>query len=129
MGTWWCDQLLPFGCYTSAAMFDLFASALEWIIQTQRGWEHALLYLDDLLAILPRSAAPDAPNWYKGDFSQICSDLGFRVKEEKKEEGHCIRFLGIEIDTEAMKARLPLDKHEKATAMVNSTLAQHSVTH
>ena len=28
-----------------------------------------------------------------------------------------------------MKARLPPDKHQKATALVNSTLAQHSVTH
>jgi ribonuclease HI len=128
-GTWWCDQFLPFGCRTSPAIFDLFASALEWILQTQRGWEHILHYLDDFLAIFPRSAASDAPNRYKGDFSQICSDLGFRVKEEKNEEGHCIRFLGIEIDTEAMEARLPPDKHEKATALVNSTLAQHSVTH
>jgi hypothetical protein len=40
MGTWWCDQFLPFGCRTSPAIFDLFASALEWILQTQRGWEH-----------------------------------------------------------------------------------------
>jgi len=101
---------------------------LEWILQTQRGGEHTLHYVDDFLAIFPRSAASDAPNRYKGDFSQICSDLGFRVKEEKNEEGHCIRFLGIDIDTEAMEARLPPDKHEKTTALVNSTLAQHSVT-
>ena len=51
------------------------------------------------------------------------------MKGEKNEEGHCIRFLGIEIDTQAMEARLPPNKHEKATALVNSTLAQHSVTH
>jgi hypothetical protein len=34
MGIWWCDQFLPFGCHTLAAIFDLFASALEWILQT-----------------------------------------------------------------------------------------------
>jgi hypothetical protein len=128
-GTWWCGQFLPFRCRTSPAIFDLFASALEWILQTQRSWEHILHYLDDFLAIFPRSAASDAPTRYKEDFSQICSDLGFRVKEEKHEEGHCIRFLGIEIDTEAMETPLPPDKHEKATALVNSTLVQHSVTH
>jgi hypothetical protein len=102
---------------------------LEWILQTQRGWEHSLHYLEDFFASFPRSATSHAPNRYKGHFSQICSDLGFQVKGEKNEEGHCIRFLGIEIDTEAMEARLPPDKHEKATALVNSTLAQHAVTH
>jgi hypothetical protein len=96
---------------------------------TQRCWEHTLHYLDDFLAIFPRSAASDVPNRYKGNFSQICSDLGFRVNEEKNEEEHSIRFLGIEIDTEAMEAHLPPDKHKKAMALVNSTLAQHSVTH
>jgi len=111
-GTWWCDQFLPFGCRTSPAIFDLFASALEWILQSQWGWEHILHYLDDILAIFPRSAASDAPNSYKGAFRQICSDLGFRVKEEQNEAGHWIRFLGIEMDTEAMEARLPPDKHK-----------------
>jgi len=127
-GTWWCDEFLPFSCFKSPAIFNLFGSVLEWILQTQPDQEHRLHYLDDILAIFPRFAASDAPNRYQGEFSQICSDLGFQVKEEKHEEGHGIRFLGIEIDTEAMEARLPPDKHEKATALVNSTLAQHSVT-
>jgi len=60
--TWWCNQFLPFGCRTSPAIFDLFASALEWILQTEPGWEHTLHYLDDFLAIIPRSTASDAPN-------------------------------------------------------------------
>jgi hypothetical protein len=128
-GTWWCDQFLPFCCRTSPAIFDLFASALEWILQTQWSWEHTLHYLDDFLVIYPCSAAPDAPNRYTGDFHRICSDLGFRVKKQKNKEGHCIRFLGIEIDTEALEACLPPDKYEKVMALINSTLAQHSVTH
>jgi len=59
----------------------------------------------------------------------MCSDLGFRVKEEKNKEGHCIRFLGMETDTEAMEAHLLHDKHQKPTALVKSTLAEHSVAH
>jgi hypothetical protein len=54
--------------------------------------------------------------------------MGFRVKEEKKSEGHCIGFLGIEINTQAMEACMPPGKHEKATALVKTTLAQVSVT-
>jgi len=64
-----------------------------------------------------------------GDFCQICSDLGFRVKEDKNEDGHCIRFLGVDIDTEVMGACLPHLELKKATALINSTLAQHSVIH
>jgi len=121
---------MPFGCRTSPAIFDFFASAFQWIFQTQWGWEHTLHYLDDFLAIFLHSATfSDAPNRFKRYFSQLCSDLGFRVKEEKNQERHCNKFLSIEIDTEAMQARLAHDKHEKATALVNSTLAQHSVTH
>jgi len=103
---------------------------LEWILQIQWGWEHTLHYLDDFLAIFPHSATPsDPPNRYKRDFSQICSDLGFQVKEKKNAERHCIKFLGIESNTEAMEACLPHDNHEKAPGLINAILAQHSVTH
>jgi len=130
MGRCWCDQFFPFGCRSLPAIFNLFAMALERILQTQRRWEHTLNLIDDFLTIFPCSATfSEAPNRYEGDFNQIYSDLGFRVKEEPNEEGHCIRFLGIEINTEAMEARLLHDKHEKATALVNSTVAHHSVTH
>jgi hypothetical protein len=130
MGTWWCDQFLLFSCRTSPAIFNLFASALEWILQTQQCWDHTLHYLNDFLAIFPHSAiVSDEPNRYEGDLSQLCNDLRFRVKEENNEEGHSIRFLGKEFDTKAMEARLPHDKHDKATALVNSTIAQHPVTH
>jgi hypothetical protein len=57
---WWCDQFLPFVCRTSAFIFNLFPSAWEWILQTQWGWEHTLHYLDDFLAIFPRSATSHA---------------------------------------------------------------------
>jgi len=129
MGTWWCDQFLQFGNRSLPAIFYVFASALEWILHSQQGLEHKVHNRDDFLVIFPCSAPSDALDRYKRDFSQICSELGFRVKGEQNEEGHCIRFLGIEIDTAAMEARLLHIKHEKATALVNSTLALHLVTH
>jgi len=56
LGSGWCDQFLPFGCRTWPAISDLFPSALEWIPQTQQGWDHTLSYLDDFLTIFPHSA-------------------------------------------------------------------------
>jgi hypothetical protein len=111
------------------AILDHFASAFECILYTQPGSEHTLQYCDNILAIFPHSSTfSDAPNRYKTDYSQICSNLGFRVKEVKNKYGHCIRFLSIEIDTETMEARWPHDNHEKVTALIISTLVQHSVT-
>jgi len=93
------------------------------ITQTQQGCAQTFHYHDDLLTIFPHSAALDAANRYNGDFSQICSELVFRVKEEMNEEGHRIRVLGIEINPAAMEARLRHYKYEKETALVNCTLA------
>jgi len=86
--------------------------------------------LDDLLAIfLLSTTLSDPPTQYKGDFSQICSDLAFQIKQEKNADGYCVRFLCIEIDTEEIEASLPHDKNKKGMALVNPTCAQHSVTH
>jgi ribonuclease HI len=126
LGAWWCDQFLPFGCRTSPAIFDLFASALEWVLQTQLHWQHVLHYLDDFLAVFAAEHAQQAQK-FKSDFSQVCSHLGFQLKEEKGEKGLRIRFLGIEIDTEKMEARLPQEKHEKAIALVDSIRERRSV--
>jgi hypothetical protein len=86
MGTWWCNQFLPFCCHTLPAIFNLFASALKSILPIQRGWEQKLHYLEDFLAIFPPSAASNTPDWYNSDCSQICTGLGFRVKKDKKED-------------------------------------------
>jgi len=83
MGTWWWNLFLPCGYSTSPAIFDIFASALDWMLQTHKGWDHTLHYLYKFLAIFLHSATfSDAPNRYKRDFSQIHCDLGFRVKLE-----------------------------------------------
>jgi hypothetical protein len=111
MGTVWFDQFLPFGCCTLLAILDLGSSAFHWILQTQRGWQHTLDSLDDFLAIFPHSAESESLNRNNGAFSQICSNLGLQIKEEKHEEGHCIRFLAIETNTDATEVFLLPKKH------------------
>lgn len=44
------------------------------------------------------------------------------------EEGHSLRFLGIEIDTKAMGAGLLCNKHKKAMPLLKCTLLKYSVT-
>jgi hypothetical protein len=64
---------------------------------------------------------------YKHDFQSVCDDLGFQVKDSKSEEGTTVSFLGIELDTVKMEARLPKDKYQKATTLVAQTLQRSSV--
>jgi hypothetical protein len=123
--TWWYDKFLPFGLRTSPFIFDLFSSRLNWILQNELGWSGVLHYLDDFLAVL----APhlDA-TLYADDFDSLCDDLGFTVKHKKSYSGTCTDFLGLEIDTAAMEARLPSAKHAKALLLVRTYLRRRSIT-
>jgi hypothetical protein len=123
--TWWYDKFLPFGLRTSPFIFDLFSRGLNWILQHEFGWTAVLHYLDDFLAVL----APhlDAAQ-YAEDFDRLCDDLGFTVKHKKSYSGTCTDFLGLEIDTAAMEARLPSEKHAKALLLVRTYLRRRSIT-
>jgi hypothetical protein len=65
---------------------------------------------------------------YAEDFDSLCSDLGFTVKQKKSYSGTCTEFLGLEIDTAAMEARLPWEKHAKALLLVRTYLRRRSIT-
>jgi hypothetical protein len=123
--TWWYNKFLPFGLRTSPFIFDLFSRGLNWILQHELGWTAVLHYLDDFLAVL----APhlDAAQ-YAEDFDHLCDDLGFTVKHKKSYSGTCTDFLGLEIDTAAMEARLPSEKHAKALLLVRTYFRRRSIT-
>ena len=59
-------------------------------------------------------------------FSQLCHDLGLRIKESKNEEGTIASFGGIEIDTENMVLRLLEKKLLKAQYLVNTAIERTS---
>jgi len=120
-GRFWSDQFLPFGLRTSPIIFDKFSSALEWILKNETQWKETLHYLDDFLGVFPATQKVDSAIL---EFNRVCRELGFKVKDTKNEEGTRVTFLGIELDTVAMEARLPRDKHQKAIAEVKDILEQ-----
>jgi hypothetical protein len=118
-GTYWVDCFLPFGLRTAPYIFDLFAKALHWILDSQATPEFETIhYLDDFLGVGPTSAAAE----FSHQFEQICNRLGLRIKESKSITGTTADFGGIELDTLAMEARLPSAKLHKATELVESAL-------
>ena len=113
------DICLPFGLRTSPFIFNLFAEGLHWILEHvfHRQLVH---YLDDFLLVND----PD-PEF----FGQLASYLGLYEKVSKRADGYRADFLGIELDTEMMQARLPPDKQARALAAVQSLLQHNKVTH
>jgi hypothetical protein len=125
------DLFLPFGLRTSPAIFDLFATALEWIARREVQMQHTQHYLDDFLMVIPAGSdnQPQPLEYAKvSRFETVCADVGFRIKDSKSEEGTQLTFLGIELDSVAMEARLPRDKHVKAIELVNAALRHPSLT-
>lgn len=118
-GNLYVDICLPFGLRTSPFIFNLFAEGLHWILEHvfSRQLVH---YLDDFLFIND----PD-PEF----FGSIASFLGLCEKSSKRQDGFIVDFLGIELDTTAMQARLPPDKHAHALNAVISLLQSSHISH
>lgn len=128
MGFYWenkyfVELFLPFGLRTSPYLFDLFAKGLNWIL-INAGFR-TLHYLDDFFAVLELNPLA---NEFEKFFSALCKALGVNVNETKNICGTLAEYLGIEINTVAMEARLPEDKLLKAITWVKTTLQQTEVS-
>jgi hypothetical protein len=107
---------LPFGLCTSPFIFNLFAEGLHWILE--HVFEQSLVhYLDDFLLAGGNS---------KTLFNEVCSFLGLEEKTSKAMDGYVVDFTGIELDTDKMEARLPRDKHDRASLAVQRLLQRGS---
>lgn len=108
---------MPFGLRTAPFIFDLFAKVLNWILIAVLFWYLVIYYLDDFLAIL----APDVDvPLYKRQFDALCKQLGLTVNYQKDVTGITVEFLGLEIDTINMQARLPRNKLVKGENMLSA---------
>lgn len=102
--------VLTFGLRSAPYIFNLFAEALHWIIQRHIP-SHLRHYLDDFLLIFSPSSSRDlcfaATDWVMA----LGRTLGLRFQDSKT-IWPCtsLEFLGLELDSISMEARLPPDK-------------------
>lgn len=103
------DKNMPFGCSAACALFEKFATFLEWSVRHkyQNGCiEH---YLDDFL-MAGKSGSRDC-EVLMSTFRDICTNLGVPIADDKTiGPTPILVFLGIEIDTTLMVIRLPQQK-------------------
>lgn len=91
------DLFLPFRLRTAPFIFNLFSEGLHWILE----WvfnRNVVYYLDDFL-----SANDPDPEF----FSILTSYLGLAENLNKRKDGWIVDFVGIELDSDRVEARLP----------------------
>lgn len=90
--------MMPFGASISCAIWETFATALHWIIQSQSRNPHILHYLDGFLFAGPPNS--NGCQLTLDLFKQISSHIGIPIAHDKTTEpSTTIIFLGIEFDT------------------------------
>ena len=110
------DRALPFGLRSAPKLFSALTDGFMWALH-HNGIQQALHYLDDFL-ILGQANTRECQDWLSKALS-LCDQVGLRVAPEKT-EGPTTKLisLGIELDTQKMQLRLPLDKIARLRAAI-----------
>jgi hypothetical protein len=116
-GKYYYERVLPFGLKSSCRLWEYYARALHHFFTHILMIPCVVHYVDDFLFVVrpctpDESPRPDAlAREYLTAATGLTARLGINMAD-KKTEGPLTRltFLGIELDTMAMTARLPADK-------------------
>lgn len=113
------DLCLPMGSSSSCAIFTAFSTALKWIAMEKLRAKYVVHILDDFLFLGP--ARSPRCNEDLDNFISMCNKLGVPIKAEKTERA-CTKltFMGLELDSENMVARLPDDKLVKLRNLLDT---------
>lgn len=117
-GLFFFDLFLPFGLRSSPRLFEVFATALQWILQHHFGFRWVVHYLDDFLGAARADSKALAVAQFQA-FLRVCESLGLSVNVDKIFDPRQVMiFLGIEIDTIKMVIQLPADKMVKLKSLL-----------
>lgn len=108
---WYYERVLPFGLRSSCRLWELYANALHWmfenVLKIHRD-RFVIHYVDDFLFVVKLK---DDAVAMRDQALALCKMLGIPMAEDKTEGPvHKLTFLGIELDTLEMCARLPSTK-------------------
>jgi hypothetical protein len=106
-GKWYYERVLPFGLKSSCRLWDIYAAALHDFF-VRMGVPVVIHYIDDFLFIVQ---SLDRANDLLVQALEMCVRLGIPMAADKTEgPTTCLTFLGIQLDTVAMRASLPQSK-------------------
>ena len=98
------DRTLPFGLKSSCRLWELFATALHYFCEHLLGIRRVVHYIDDFLFVVESHSDAVA---VLALALALCKRLGLPMADSKIEGPiQCLQFLGLELDTVALEARL-----------------------
>ena len=109
-GQLYYERVLPFGLRSSCRLWELFAAALHFMCERLNcGAAHEVVhYVDDFLFVVTPSGGESAARRLLEGALALCAELGVPMASDKVEgPAQCLVFLGIELDTLKLEARLP----------------------
>ena len=117
-GMFYVDLTLPFGLRSAPGIFNSVADLFEWTLVNNYNVQELLHYLDLYFSL--GAAGTNICSTRLKAIDRAAQDLGIPPSPEKC-EGPTARivFLRIELDSIAMSARLPLDKHGELISLLH----------
>lgn len=128
-GDFYVETVLPFGLATAPFIFNLFAEALQWIIQSHLHWELVEHFLDDIIYVIAEIDASESDIRRTIDEYNLITDILGVPRQDKKDVcGTIESILGYEFDTHSFIMRLPEDKLTRAIEATRHAVRQESLT-
>ena len=130
LGIYWqsqyyVDLYLPFGLRSAPFLFNLLSEALEWILKNNYGLKHVLHILDDFFLAEPsRLQCLSSFITLLRVFMSVNAPV---VASKTLGPSQVLEFMGIELDSTRMEARLPVDKLQRTRDLLNSFTKHRSV--
>jgi hypothetical protein len=127
-GQHYSETCLPFRLSTAPAIFNLFAEAFYWILESWLLWT-VLHYLDDFIRIIPAAQATlRFLAQLELDYHALTDLLGILENTKKDAFGTIVTTLGITLNTNNFQASLLAEKITKAIKLTAATLAKRCIT-
>ena len=124
-GLYYYYTTLPQGAASSCFIFERIATAIHWILTNHYNIQHLVHYLDDFLFL---DTTRDGCHKTLNTFHKLCEEIGIPINHNKTEgPSISLSFLGIQLDTIANQASLPLDKVNKYTDLMQDFLNRKTV--
>ena len=116
-----------FGASISCAIFQSFSDALKYLIEFRTQIPDSVTnYLDDFLFL---ALTILACNFLIQSFLNLCQEIGVPIALDKTEwASECVVFLGILLDGRHLMLRLPMEKRQKAIAMLQKMVDKKKST-
>ena len=126
-GQYYHDKCLPMGCSTSCQTFEMFATALQWILTSKLEVRHMSHILDDFIFFGADKSSHCSLGLHA--FLALAKSLNIPIRHDKTVlPTTTVSLHGIEIDTIHMQMRLPQDKLASARSQVDAMYRRKKVS-